>query len=123
MRLAFLLIICFGWASCSSDRINCPVIKSDKLKLTSKPRGTGKKEAEEMASVSARYFRTGQKSDLKDPATIEEWDCPRPGKNEKIARETRKRIERKFRQDQKRREKMESDSLDFSSSRILGRDL
>jgi hypothetical protein len=41
-----------------------------------------------------------QKQNFKDPATIEEWDCPRPGenKNKKIVRENTKKMQKKQRQ-------------------------
>lgn len=54
-----------------------------------------------------------QKQDLKDPQSIEEWDCPRPGKekNSKIVKGNVKRMERKMQADMQQR--MERDSLNF----------
>jgi hypothetical protein len=54
-----------------------------------------------------------QRSDLKNPQSIEEWDCPRPGKqkNSKIVKGNVKRMERKMQDDME--ERMERDSLNF----------
>ena len=54
-----------------------------------------------------------QRRDLKNPQTIEEWDCPRPGKqkNSKIVKGNVRRMERKMQADME--ERMERDSLNF----------
>jgi hypothetical protein len=54
-----------------------------------------------------------QKQDLKNPQSIEEWDCPRPGKqsNSKIVKGNVRKMERKMQDDMA--ERMERDSLNF----------
>ena len=59
-----------------------------------------------------------QRQNLKDPQSIEEWDCPRPGKekNSKIVKGNVKRMERKMEADMA--ERMEKDSLNFVTPAI-----
>ncbi len=60
-----------------------------------------------------------QKQHHKDPATIEEWDCPRPGeqKNKKIVRNNIRKMEKKMYADMKKR--MEKDSLNALGSQPI----
>ncbi|HEX5168941.1 MAG TPA: hypothetical protein VFW11_07190 [Cyclobacteriaceae bacterium] len=60
-----------------------------------------------------------QKQNLKDPATVEEWDCPRPGeqKNKKIVKNNIRRMEKKMHTDMKKRQVM--DSLNAVKSQSL----
>jgi hypothetical protein len=60
-----------------------------------------------------------QKKNHKDPATIEEWDCPRPGeqKNTKIVKGNIRRMEKKMYADMKKRKEL--DSLSAVSSKAI----
>ena len=51
-----------------------------------------------------------EKKDAKNPASIEEWDCPRPGAQNinKTAKENRKLIEKKMRGEFKKKKRTES---------------
>jgi hypothetical protein len=120
LRLAifFMILLC----GCKSGLIDCPEVRGPKAKRTMI--NTKNLRAEDLyVSSSTRkmdkdYARSyerlrEQRSDLKNPQSIEEWDCPRPGKqkNSKIVKGNVKRMERKMQADME--ERMERDSLNF----------
>jgi hypothetical protein len=103
---AFLLI-----SACRSDRIACPEIPADKIRMTViRPGQLKKKDQEDKVTASMKYrpsdFRP--RTDLKKAASIDDWDCPRPGKIQKVAREQKRRMEKQMKLERKRRREMDS---------------
>ena len=113
-----MLLLC----GCKSGLIDCPDVRGPKAKRTIintrnlKPEdlyvsSSTKKMDKEYARSYERLRE--QRRDLKNPQTIEEWDCPRPGKqkNSKIVKGNVRRMERKMQAEME--ERMERDSLNF----------
>lgn len=120
LRLTIFSVIVL--CGCKSGLIDCPEVRGPKAKRTMI--NTKNLRAEDLYVSSGTkkmdkdYVRSyerlrEQKQDLKDPQSIEEWDCPRPGKekNSKIVKGNVKRMERKMQADMQQR--MERDSLNF----------
>jgi hypothetical protein len=103
---AFLLI-----SACQADRIACPEVATGKLKATViRPGQLKKQDNGEKFSASTRYrpsdFRP--RTDLKKAESIEEWDCPQPGKIQKMAREQKRRMEKQMRLEEKKQRELDT---------------
>lgn len=83
--------------------INTKSLKPEDLYVSSKP-------VKDIHQGRSLIELKEQRQDHKDPATIEEWDCPRPGeqKNSKIVRNNIRKMEKKMQADMKRRAEMDS---------------
>jgi hypothetical protein len=107
MLVRVTILTLFLFCGCRVGLIDCPEAKSPKARQTLintknlKPgdlysSSTSKDIHKERSLAELKE----QKQNVKDPATIEEWDCPRPGenKNKKIVRENTRKMEKKRRQ-------------------------
>jgi hypothetical protein len=83
MRLLLLAII---FTACRSGEIACPRVKG--VKLNKRPANYRMRMEDHSLSASAKEddkasargeMVNRQTRPTKDPATIEQWDCPRPG--------------------------------------------
>jgi len=114
-RLIVIIILLSG---CRSGLIDCPENRGPKVRQTLI--NTKKLRVEDLYVSSnshsdKEYERSvsrlkAQKHELKDPSTIEEWDCPRPGhqKNDRIVKNNMRRMEKKMQADINRRREMDS---------------
>lgn len=94
-----------------ADKIACPEITVTKLKTTVIRPGQLKRGAEEeKLSASTRYRPSDfkRRADLKKAEDVDEWDCPEPGKIQKVAREQKKRMERQMKAEQKKRRELDT---------------
>jgi len=80
MKKFFIVIIacCLG---CKSGEISCPVIVPIKLRHTSHYRINPVKKSHPVARADERRSTPVHERDVKELASIEEWDCPKPGMN------------------------------------------
>lgn len=110
----------FLLSACRADKIACPEITVVKLKTSKARPGKVKKEAEEeKLSASNRYRPSDfkRRTDLKKAEDVDEWDCPEPGKVQKVAREQKKRMEKQLKAEQKKRREFDTLSVFPSVSR------
>ena len=110
-RSRFLAI--FLLSACT-DRISCPRITVTKLKTTTiRPGQIKRGPEEEKLSASTRYRPSDfkRRTDLKKAEDVDEWDCPEPGKIQKVAREQKKRMEKHLRAEEKKRRELDTLSV------------
>lgn len=106
-----IIIISLIVSACSSGKIACPEIRSDKLRMTViRPNQLKKKTDEEQLSVSTKYRPSDFKprTDLKKAEFIEEWDCPQASKIQKMAKQQKRRMDRQLKLERKKRRQMDS---------------
>lgn len=112
MAFRIILLAVFLLTACRVDKIACPEITVAKLRTTSIRPGQIKRGAheEEKLSASTRYRPSDfkRRTDLKKAEDVDEWDCPEPGKVQKVAREQKRRMEKQFRAEQKKRREMDT---------------
>ena len=111
MRYQVAVLVIVLISACSADRLACPDIPNDKLKLTViRPGQLKKKNQEDKFEASTRYRPSDFKprTDLKKAESIEEWDCPEARKIEKLARAQKRRMEKQLRLEQKRRREIDT---------------
>jgi hypothetical protein len=114
MAFRSILVAIFLLSACRADKIACPEITVVKLKTTHIRPGQLKKGAEEeKLSASVRYRPSDfmRRTDVKKAADVDEWDCPEPGKIQKVAREQRKRMEKHLKAEQKKRREFDTLSV------------
>lgn len=124
MRDSFiLLLVIVILVQCKSDIIHCPdyrplrMKESNPFRSKNKPSlSTSNKQIHPTYSVRDRRQADDE---ARKTVTIEEWDCPRPGsqRNKKIVKENIRRMERKMKEENKRRV-----PLDSVSASALDRD-
>jgi len=110
-RLTILgvILIC----GCRSGLIDCPEVKGIRARQTVIHTKNLKPEDLYVSSLTSKERQQArsmaklkeQKHDVKDPASMEEWDCPRPGeqKNNKIVKGNIRRMEKKMYAEMKKR--------------------
>ena len=114
-----VLLLC----GCRTGLIDCPEAKGTKTRHTIINTKNLKQEDLYVSSMNSKdrydarsWARLKEQHEGKDPSTIEEWDCPRPGeqKNSKIVKNNIRRMEKKMNAQMKKRRTL--DSLDHVSS-------
>jgi hypothetical protein len=96
MRILVISVILFVCASCMSGVIPCPEPKSTRISKSK----LHKRSLESSPSFSARAEEDQQgqnkipKSDIRtiSNVSVEEWDCPRPGKKKYLPKEVKHNI-------------------------------
>lgn len=87
MIVRYLLLVLIFCVACKSGEIPCPVAKPLKLRKTGHYAINPVKKSQPMASAKKvevkRISQSGnvRALEVKDLASIEEWDCPKPGMN------------------------------------------
>lgn len=117
-----LLLLAFLFAACRSGEIACPQVKG--VKLNKRPANYRMKmnayaSAEEEKEEKFTFPR--QTRPVKDAASIEEWDCPKPGTKAQMPKAVKENI-------RKNRKKFETyyknrnvpDTLHTSTNRPAG---
>lgn len=97
--------------SACADKISCPEITVTKLKTTTIRPGQLKRSADdEKLSASNRYRPSDfkRRTDVKKAEDVDEWDCPEPGKIQKVAREQKRRMEKQLKAEQKKRRELDT---------------
>lgn len=110
MAFRSIILATFLLTACA-DRIACPDITVTKLKTTTIRPGQLKRGAEEeKLSASARFRPSDFKPrrDLKKAEDVDEWDCPEPGKVQKVARKQKRRMEKQLRAEQKKQRELDT---------------
>lgn len=118
MSVRLIILTVFLLCGCRVGLIDCPEARGPKVRQTIINTKSLKPEDLYVSSKPVKDIHQGrslielkeQRQDHKDPATIEEWDCPRPGeqKNSKIVRNNIRKMEKKMQADMKRRAEMDS---------------
>lgn len=118
MSVRLIILTVFLQCGCRVGLIDCPEARGPKVRQTIINTKSLKPEDLYVSSKPVKDIHQGrslielkeQRQDHKDPATIEEWDCPRPGeqKNSKIVRNNIRKMEKKMQADMKRRAEMDS---------------
>jgi hypothetical protein len=111
MAFRSILLAIFLLTACRADKIACPEITVTKLKTTTiKPGQLMRGAEEEKMSASTRYRPSDfkRRTDLKKAEDVDEWDCPEPGKVQKVARAQKKRMEKQLRAEQKKQREMDT---------------
>jgi len=101
MRLMFPTIVLFILllsVGCSSGIIPCPKIKSVKMHRTN-PNKRFSFPTESLSASAAEEDKPVQKRKVNDlkviqNVTMEEWDCPKPGKKKYMPRKVKENIRR-----------------------------
>ena len=121
-----IILVAFMIGGCRSGLIDCPDARGPKSRQTIINTKTLKPEDLYVSSLTSKDIHQGrslsklkeQKQVHKDPATIEEWDCPRPGeqKNNKMVKANLRKME-KMNAEMKKR--MALDSLNAIGSKTV----
>lgn len=108
----------FLLCGCRVGLIDCPEARGPKARQTIINTKSLRPEDLYVSSMTVKDIHQGrslaelkeQKQNHKDPATIEKWDCPKPGeqKNSKIVRNNIRKMGKKMQADMKRRAEMDS---------------
>jgi hypothetical protein len=107
-RILFLAFV-ITLMSCRSGDIPCPEIKFDKVKKSNpfslRFRKQPRDETTASAQTAQQYSYLRAKQEERKTVDIEEWDCPQPGsaKYQKMIKEHRKKIEKQYRHEMKRK--------------------
>lgn len=127
MVARLIILAIFILCGCRVGLIDCPEARGPKARQTVINTKSLRPEDLYVSSMPTKDIHQGrsvaelreQKQNHKNPATIEEWDCPRPGeqKNNKIVRNNIRKMEKKMYADMKKR--MEKDSLNALSSQPI----
>ena len=111
-----ILIVLLGMG-CKSDIIYCPDYKPLRMKennpFRSKRKNVPSLSASSVTSKKEYYRERPQPTEAKKVVSIEDWDCPKPGgqRSKKIVKENIKRMERKLKDDSKRKSSLDSLSI------------
>ena len=117
-----LLLLAFLFAACRSGEIACPEVKG--VKLNKRPtnyrmRMNAYASAEEEEKEKFTFPR--QTRPVKDAASIEEWDCPKPGAKAQVPKAVKDNIRKNRRKfETYYRNRSFPDTLHTSSYRPAG---
>lgn len=114
-RITILIVLLS--MGCKSDIIYCPDYKPLRMKESNPYRSKKNVPSLSASSVTGKkdyYTRERpQSTEVKKVVSIEDWDCPKPGgqRSKKIVKENIKRMEKKLKDDSKRKSSLDSLSI------------
>ena len=119
MYVRFILLLFVLLTACQSGRISCPEPKYAKLKKSTphrsyySPQFTAANEAEE---ENRQTKGTRSNSKMITHVSVEEWDCPQPGKKKYMPKEVKQNIRKNMKRISSDKQN-EADSVQIRSNR------